>query len=64
MPQAVIAKDFDPSQKASLTIAMSCSEWDELGAALVKMKGQLFQTTANAILQGLTDVGYFVAKEP
>lgn len=63
MPQAVIAPNFNPAQKATLSITMSCIEWDELGATLAGMKGQLFQTTADAILRGLATVGYFEVKE-
>jgi hypothetical protein len=63
MPRTVIAPDFDPTQKAGMTFSMSCVEWDELGAALAGMQGKLFQTTADAILQGLVKVGYYEIKD-
>jgi hypothetical protein len=59
MPQAAINPDFNAYQPVVISIAMPAKEWDELGAALARMKGKTFQTTADAILAGLFRVGYF-----
>lgn len=55
----VIAKNFNQAQRATISISMTCKEWDTVGAKLAGIKGVAFQTTADAILAGLIKVGYF-----
>lgn len=63
MPSPVIAPNFDPRQRATLGITMSCLEWDELRMTLAQMDGDVFQSTANAIEKGLIKVGYFTSHD-
>ena len=59
MPQAVKNPDFDSKQRATLSINMSCEEWDKIGAVIAGMNGETFQSTADAILLGLIEVGFY-----
>jgi hypothetical protein len=59
----LIADGFDAQQRATLTISLTCTEWDRLGALLAGQKGEPFQSTADVICRGLAKVGYFVVKD-